>query len=169
MTQIERVKSEIERLKRHSEESKNEFRDYGYNQNAFAEDCRITSFENLISFIESIQAESKVNLSNLNDAAGEYAVDHATYWEDDVEEGIKTDADALRDAFKEGANWIAGQGYTIEGEIKDTPTGGDDYEIYLDYDRNKMESILDHICDYVNEKYPNDEKRYKVTVQIRKA
>lgn len=72
------------------------------------------------------------------------------------------------DAFKAGAEWMAGQGWLLDGEVKDQPTGGDDFEIYLDYDGNKMEDILDEICDYVNANYPDDDNRYKVVVQIRK-
>lgn len=57
--------------------------------------------------------------------------------------------------------------YTLNGEIKDAPiadTG--DWEVFLDYNRSEYERILDEICDVVNEKYPNDEERYKVTIQI---
>lgn len=49
--------AEIERLKKHSQEAKMEFIDEGYNQNAFAEDCRIVSFDKLLSFISSLQQE----------------------------------------------------------------------------------------------------------------
>ena len=48
---------EIERLKRNSESAKREWIKEGYNQNAFAEDCRISSFDKLLSFIVSLQQE----------------------------------------------------------------------------------------------------------------
>lgn len=53
----DKLKAEIERLKKHSEESKKEWIDEGYNQNAFAEDCRIKSFDKLLAFIDSLQQE----------------------------------------------------------------------------------------------------------------
>lgn len=74
----------------------------------------------------------------------------------------------IYDAFKAGAEWMAGQGWSLDGEVTDMPTCGGDCEIYLDYDYSDMESILDKICDYVNNNSPNDENRYKVTIQIRK-
>ena len=55
----DRLKAEIKRLKKHSEESKKEWIGEGYNQNAFAEDCRISSFDKLLSFIDSLQQEQE--------------------------------------------------------------------------------------------------------------
>lgn len=57
--------------------------------------------------------------------------------------------------------------FVLKGEIKDQPiaeTG--DREIYLDYNREEFEAVLDKICDIVNEKFPKDEDRYKVTIAI---
>jgi hypothetical protein len=53
----EQIRQEIERLKKHSESAKKEWIDEGYNQNAFAEDCRITSFDNLLDSIDSLPEE----------------------------------------------------------------------------------------------------------------
>lgn len=53
----DKLLAEIERLKKHSEESKKEWIGEGYNQNAFAEDCRIKSFDKLLAFIASLQQE----------------------------------------------------------------------------------------------------------------
>ncbi len=57
--------------------------------------------------------------------------------------------------------------FTLKGEIKDQPiadTG--DWELYLDYSRRELERILDEICDIVNDKYPECEDRFKVTISI---
>ena len=53
----EQIRQEIERLKKHSESAKKEWIDEGYNQNAFAEDCRIKSFDKLLDFIDSLPEE----------------------------------------------------------------------------------------------------------------
>ena len=53
----EKLIAEIERLKKQSEYSKKELINEGYNQNAFAEDCRIASFDKLLSFIAYLQQE----------------------------------------------------------------------------------------------------------------
>lgn len=58
MSNIEKIKAEIERLKKWSESSKKEWIDEGYNQNAFAEDCRIKSFDKLLTFIDSLPEEA---------------------------------------------------------------------------------------------------------------
>ena len=57
MSNIEKIRQEIERLKKYSESSKKEWIDEGYNQNAFAEDCRIMSFNKLLAFIDSLPEE----------------------------------------------------------------------------------------------------------------
>ena len=51
---LEDVRKEVERLKKCSQYSKIEWIDEGYNQNAFAEDCRIKSFNKLLSFIDQL-------------------------------------------------------------------------------------------------------------------
>ena len=58
MTNIEKIRQEIERLKKCSKSSKKEWIDEGYNQNAFAEDCRIKSFDKLLAFIDSLPDET---------------------------------------------------------------------------------------------------------------
>ena len=57
MSNIEKIRQEIERLKKWSESSKKEWIDEGYNQNAFAEDCRIKSFDKLLAFITALPEE----------------------------------------------------------------------------------------------------------------
>lgn len=57
MDKIEKICQEIERLKRNSESAKREWINEGYNQNAFAEDCRIGSFDTLLSFLDSLTDE----------------------------------------------------------------------------------------------------------------
>jgi len=143
------------------------------------EEARLTLQENLgyLSFEHpgriteaikvAIEALSKPSLpSTLDDAAENYA------WgkEEPLAEGERLSVffKPRADAFKAGAEWMAGQGWSMDGEVTDMPTGGGDCEIYLDYDYSDMESILDKICDYVNNNCPNDENRYKVTIQIRK-
>ena len=51
----DKLRAEIERLKKYAEESKKDWINEGYNQNAFAEDCRITSFNKLLSFLDTIE------------------------------------------------------------------------------------------------------------------
>lgn len=57
MDKVAKIRAEIERLKKCSESAKMEWIPAGYNQNAFAEDCRIASFNKLLSFIDSLQEE----------------------------------------------------------------------------------------------------------------
>ena len=57
MTDKEKIRAEIERLKKCSESAKIEWIHTGYDQNAFAEDCRIASFNKLLFFIDSMQEE----------------------------------------------------------------------------------------------------------------
>ena len=49
------VKKELERMKKYAKESKMEWIDEDYNQNAFAEDCRIKSFNKLINHIKKLK------------------------------------------------------------------------------------------------------------------
>lgn len=58
----EKLLAEIERLKKHSQEAKMEFMKEGYSQNAFAENCRLKSFDKLLSFITSLQQEQPDNM-----------------------------------------------------------------------------------------------------------
>lgn len=75
MTDKEKIRAEIERLKQYAESSKMEWIDDGYNQNAFAEDCRISSFDKLLSFIDSLPEEAAPKESDdLEEAAEEYAL-----------------------------------------------------------------------------------------------
>jgi hypothetical protein len=72
MSNIEKIRQEIERLKKCSKSSKKEWIDEGYNQNAFAEDCRIKSFDKLLAFIDSLPEEDPSE--DLEEAAQEYAI-----------------------------------------------------------------------------------------------
>lgn len=58
MSNMDKIRQEIERLKKCSKSSKKEWIDEGYNQNAFAEDCRIKSFDKLLAFIDSLPDET---------------------------------------------------------------------------------------------------------------
>lgn len=58
ISNIKKIRQEIERLKKHSESAKKEWIDEGYNQNAFAEDCRIKSFDKLLDFIDTLPDEN---------------------------------------------------------------------------------------------------------------
>ena len=113
--------------------------------------------------LEKLQASIP---SNLDEVAEEYGKKNSFC--PDEWTSTKELAYLFSEAFKAGVKWMTGQGWTIDGEIKDYPTGGGDFEIYLDYNRDEMGDILDKICDYVNETFPNDENRYKVSIQIRK-
>lgn len=57
MDKIGKIRQEVERLKKYAEDSKKEWEEEGYNQNAFAEDCRITSFNKLLSFIDALEED----------------------------------------------------------------------------------------------------------------
>ena len=72
MDKIEKIRQEIERLKKYAEESKKEWINEGYTQNAFAEDCRITSFNRLLSFLDTLSEESD------NDASLEASASYDT-------------------------------------------------------------------------------------------
>ena len=78
MTDKEKIRAEIERLKQYAESSKMEWIDDGYNQNAFAEDCRISSFDKLLSFIDSLPEEPSCpkESDDLEEAAEEYALNY---------------------------------------------------------------------------------------------
>lgn len=52
---LDDVKKKIEKMKKYAKESKMEFIDDGYNQNAFAEDCRIISFDKLLEHIDKLK------------------------------------------------------------------------------------------------------------------
>ncbi len=65
---LAKIKAEIERLKNYAEESKKEWVNEGYNQNAFAEDCRIKSFDTLLSFLSTFeQSEKPMNPEGLEE------------------------------------------------------------------------------------------------------
>lgn len=122
MTNIEKIRQEIERLKKCSKSSKKEWIDEGYNQNAFAEDCRIKSFDKLLAFIDSLPEEKPSLPDNLDEAAEEYA------WqkEEPLAEGerLSTCFNPRIEAFKAGGKWMAEQGYTTETIIDRTPMNG---------------------------------------------
>ena len=122
MTNIEKIRQEIERLKKCSKSSKKEWIDEGYNQNAFAEDCRIKSFDKLLAFIDSLPEEKPSLPDNLDEAAEEYA------WQKEEplaeEERLSTCFNPCIEAFKAGGKWMAEQGYTTETIIDRTPMNG---------------------------------------------
>ena len=104
MSNIDKIRQEIERLKKWSESSKKEWIDEGYNQNAFAEDCRIKSFDKLLAFIDSLPEEKPSedleeaaddHIRNVADAAGHPGWD----WE----------TQDIAEAFIAGAEWMAEQ------------------------------------------------------------
>ena len=53
----DQLRKEIDRLKEYAESAKKEWNDGHYNQNAFAEDCRINSFNKLLSFLDTLQEQ----------------------------------------------------------------------------------------------------------------
>lgn len=98
MSNIEKIRQEIERLKKWSESSKKEWIDEGYNQNAFAEDCRIKSFDKLLSLIDSLPEEKPSE--DLEEVVRLYAdnqipTDYPDYF-------CRQD---VKDAFIAGAEW----------------------------------------------------------------
>lgn len=106
--------------------------------------------------LEKVKAEIERRYNYHKDHADDYAgTEH--FWKADEDRGLLSFIDSMPKR----------QVYILKGEIKDAPiadTG--DYEVFLDYCRDEYEDIIDKICDYVNEKYPNDIDRYKVTIQI---
>ena len=105
MDKIEKIRTEIERLKNNSELAKMEWIDEGYNQNAFAEDCRIGSFDTLLSFLDTLSEEPD---KDLEEAAEEYKqgeVDTNVDYHDDTGEPLCF-MEALKPAFTAGAEWM---------------------------------------------------------------
>ena len=118
MTDKEKIRAEIERLKQYAESSKMEWIDDGYNQNAFAEDCRISSFDKLLSFIDSLPEEPSCpkESDDLEEAAETFnRKDAARMW--DYED--KTEGEIVEAAFKSGADWqkLKMMEGSVEGEI----------------------------------------------------
>lgn len=109
MTNIEKIRAEIERLKHQAEEAKMEWVNEGYNQNAFAEDCRISSFDKLLAFIDTLSEEpdksmeeaAAKHIRRVVDIVGHPGWDWTTQ---DITEafiaGAKWDAKHLRDTTK---------------------------------------------------------------------
>ena len=115
----EKLKADIERLKNYAECSKNEWINEGYNQNAFAEDCRIDSFDKLLSFIDSLHQEQASLPDNLDEAANDYGVNIRKGYPRVMDETDKY----IYNAFKAGAEWMAGQGVTVNGSIEEISDG----------------------------------------------
>lgn len=116
MSNIEKIKAEIARLKKWSESSKKEWIDEGYNQNAFAEDCRIKSFDKLLDFIDSLPEEKPSE--DLKEAAEEYRqgeVDSGCDYIDDSDGDSLYHSACLADAFIAGAEWQKEQDQPITG------------------------------------------------------
>lgn len=94
MSNIEKIRQEIERLKKYSKSSKKEWIDEGHNQNAFAEDCRIKSFDKLLAFIDSLPEEK--TSEDLEEAAARY--------ERENRQSVLSSVDIVN-AFIAGAEW----------------------------------------------------------------
>lgn len=97
MTTKALIRAEIERLKHYAEEAKMEWVNDGYNQNAFAEDCRISSFDKLLAFIDTLQDEPVSD--DLEESAKKYAGEQEFWW---IRENPYTSQEY---AFKAGAEW----------------------------------------------------------------
>lgn len=112
---IDKIRQEIERLKKCSKSSKKEWIDEGYNQNAFAEDCRIKSFDKLLAFIDSLPEE---NLSYVTDSPGDPGhpgepgisdlEQAAARYERENRQSVLSSVDIVN-AFIEGAKWMEGR------------------------------------------------------------
>lgn len=94
MDKIEKIRQEIERMKRNAESAKKEWNDGNYNQNAFAEDCRISSFNHLLSFLDTLSEEPD---KSLEEAAEKYSDKYCSDWAYRLE---------YEDAFIAGAEWM---------------------------------------------------------------
>lgn len=68
------------------------------------------------SFIESL--EQKPNIANVDEAAEEYAPDFSNDF------ASKSAVEAVREAFKAGAIYMAERGYTTETTVRKTPLNG---------------------------------------------
>lgn len=109
MTDKENIRAEIERLKQYAESSKMEWIDDGYNQNAFAETCRISSFDKLLSFIDSLPEEpdNGVDVTDfckpIDPGIAQCIADH--WWEmlDDERPSYPKESDDLENAAEEYA------------------------------------------------------------------
>jgi len=101
MSNIEKIRQKIERLKEYSKSSKKEWIDEGYNQNAFAEDCRIMSFDKLLAFINSMPEEKCKE--NLDSFTGDLNNELENYY------GRVPDDDDKINAARHFAEWGASQ------------------------------------------------------------
>lgn len=125
----EKLRDEIERLKHYAEKSKMEWVNDGYNQYAFAEDCRIRSFDKLLTFIDTLEEPASDNL-------GEAAMNYIAPIEN--EEGLKVinfSGRDIKDAFIAGAEWGEKNAYKAvmkkADEVRDKRFDTD-YEVKID-------------------------------------
>lgn len=107
MTNIQKIKAEIERLKKCSESAKKEWIDEGYNQNAFAEDCRIKSFDKLLAFIDSLPEEKPVEKDEKMEALIACDIMEATVKRVNID---KQDKDKEEEAMLEKINYLRNLG-----------------------------------------------------------
>lgn len=136
MSNIEKIRQEIERLKKWSESSKKEWIDEGYNQNAFAEDCRIKSFDKLLSFIDSLPEEK------LSEDLEEAAVRWEPKYGIQVSELIIRD---IRDAFISGGELQKGQMMKEAVEVDVADLNGEIYNNCIEKgmtDEDKVKIII---------------------------
>ena len=79
------------------------------------------ALECLLGILEN--EESKPSLpSNLDEAADKYAKENCENYVDE-EDGVTYIEEALRNTFKAGANWMAGQGVTLNLSIDEFSCG----------------------------------------------
>ena len=103
MTTKELIRAKIEQLKHYAEESKMEWINDGYNQNAFAEDCRISSFDKLLTFIDSLPDEPVSD--DLEEAAREIVIKMHPCMKDCTILGDRLTRGQLMALVKAGAEW----------------------------------------------------------------
>ena len=99
----EQICTEIERLKKNAESAKQEWNDGHYNQNAFAEDCRIKSFNKLLAFIDSLPEQPVEGLEEAADAHIRRVADAAGH------PGWDWTTQDIAEAFIAGVKWQAEQ------------------------------------------------------------
>lgn len=90
--------------------------------------------------------------SNLDKAAEKYAKENCENYVDE-EDGVTYIEEALRNTFKAGAEWMAGQGKSFDGIVRD--------DGFVDFDKYGSSMMIPSNTPYFN----NGEK---VIIQIRK-
>ena len=101
-TVVAEIESKIEKYTKRGEES-----DARHDGKGMFWGGVLSCLNEIHTLVESMEQPSLP--SNLEEAANEYAVDNASYWHENDDTAIETDADKLRDAFKAGAEWVVKQ------------------------------------------------------------